>query len=63
MPEIAHPDGEGQIAVDVVDTESHRGNHMVQVEATDDSLSLTDTSGEAPWLFENGVDGYEVIDA
>lgn len=52
MPTIAHPDDDRSIDVEVIDSESHRGEEMVQVEATDDDVNLTDQSGESPWLFE-----------
>lgn len=57
MATINDPRGAGTIDVRVVDEESHFGNEMVQVEATDESLELTDESGESPWFFRDEVYG------
>lgn len=56
MAEIDHPDRDGRIEVEVIDRESHHGEY-VQVQATDDSIELSDESGEAPWLEADEVRG------
>lgn len=58
MASIAHPENEGeQVEVTVVDTEEHRGHEMAQVEAVDENVSLSDPSGEQPWVFAEDVEG------
>jgi hypothetical protein len=57
MPEIAHPNGDGRIDVEIIDTETHSGDEFAQVQATDDGTDLSDQSSEAPWV---GMD--EVMD-
>jgi hypothetical protein len=48
MPEIEQ-NGE-RIEVEIVDSESHRGVEVVQVESADDNTTLSDKSGNAPWV-------------
>lgn len=42
--------------VQIIDRESHRGVEVVQIEATDDGVSLSDPSGNAPWVKADEVD-------
>lgn len=53
MATIRH-DGQ-TIEVEVLQTHTSRGEDVHQVQATDDSITLSDQSGEAPWLFEGDV--------
>lgn len=58
MPTIAHPERPNErIEVEVVDSESHHQFDAVQVEAVSDSVSLSDVSGEQPWLPADEVQG------
>lgn len=51
MPTIEHPDRPGEhIDVEIVDHESHRGVDVVQIQAVEDGVELTDDSGNAPWV-------------
>lgn len=54
MAHIDHPNGDGQIEVEIVDSESHNGDY-VQVKAVEDSIKLSDESGEPPWVEEDEV--------
>lgn len=56
MAAINNPDGDGSIEVEVIDSASHHGEY-VQVQATDGSVSLSDESGEAPWMDADDVEG------
>lgn len=54
MPTIKH-EVHGIIDVEIINQETHRGEDIYQVQATDDGLTLRDESGEAPWMFEGDV--------
>lgn len=49
MAYMAHPNGSGQIEVEIVDEESHHGDYA-QVRAVDDNIELRDHSGNLPWV-------------
>jgi hypothetical protein len=49
MGQIAHPDDDGSIEVEIIDSASHNGEY-VQVQAVEDGVELSDQSGDAPWL-------------
>lgn len=55
MVDQIQTDSGREVVVDVVDEESHRSEEMVQVEAVRPDLSLSDESGEKPWLFREEV--------
>jgi hypothetical protein len=57
MASIAHPDEpDREIDVDVIDSESHHGEYL-KVEATSDEISLSDESGNQPWVEASEVSG------
>jgi hypothetical protein len=57
MASIAHPERpDERIGVSVIDSETH-GDEYVQIEATDDNVSLSDASGEQPWVPAEEVEG------
>jgi hypothetical protein len=55
MAQIAHPQTGDSIDVEIIDREEYRGTEVVQVEATDDGIELSDESGEKPWVEEDEV--------
>jgi hypothetical protein len=55
MAQIDHPSDNGSIDVEIIDTESHHGNEMVQVQATSDDITLADESSDDPWVFAERV--------
>jgi len=59
MGDIAHPNGDGRIEVEIIDTESYRGTDVVQVQAAEDGVDLSDQSGDAPWVEESEVEGID----
>jgi len=56
MAQIAHPQTDDSIEVEVIDEESHNGDY-VQVQAVEDGVELSDESGEAPWMEADEVEG------
>lgn len=54
MAQIAHPETDDSIEVEVIDEESHNGDY-VQVEAVEDGVELTDESGDSPWMSSEDV--------
>ena len=49
MAQVAHPNGDGTIEVEVIDEETH-GDEYVQIQAVEDGVSLTDQSDNPPWV-------------
>lgn len=45
--------------VEILDRESHRGNEVVQIQAVEDGVTLSDQSGEAPWVPRDSVEESE----
>lgn len=58
MAQIAHPSGSGQIEVEVVDQASHYGEYR-QVQAVEDGVTLSDQSGDAPWMDVDEIEGVD----
>jgi len=56
MASIAHPTATGRIGVSIIDTESHHGESMAQIEATDPDTELEDSAGEQPWVFVDEIE-------
>jgi len=51
-----HPVGRYDgIDVEILDRESHHGNEMVQLQAVEDGVEMSDGAGEAPWVFAEEV--------
>lgn len=50
MAQIAHPQTGDSIEVEIVDEESYRSDSVVQVQAVDDDIELSDESGNDPWV-------------
>jgi len=49
MAQVSHPETEDSIEVEIIDTETH-GSEYHQVQAVSDEITLTDESGNAPWV-------------
>lgn len=49
MAVIDHPRTDDSIDVEIIDRESHHGEY-VQVEAVDETIDLSDESGDQPWF-------------
>lgn len=47
------------IDVEILDRESYRGTDVVQIDAVDEATSLTDPSGNPPWVEADEVDNAE----
>ena len=48
----------GEIEVEIVDKATHNGL-FVQVQAVEDEITLSDQSGNAPWVEASDVEGVE----
>lgn len=47
------------IDVEILDRESHRGHDVVQIQAVEDGVTLSDQSGGAPWVPRDSVEESE----
>lgn len=56
MGELTHPETGDSIEVEIVDEETHGGEHFVQVESDESGVSLSDESDEQPWFDESEVE-------